>query len=71
MPIPKKRKDEKKDDFVSRCMGDETMVKDYPDQKQRYAICIQQVDDPKDDKKDDDNNQDDNKASWEVDKFFE
>lgn len=43
MPIPSRKKDEQKDAFVSRCMGNETMKKDYPDQKQRVAICIQQA----------------------------
>jgi hypothetical protein len=43
MPIPKRRKDEEKDAFVSRCMGNEVMKKDYPDQKQRVAICIGQA----------------------------
>lgn len=43
MPMPSKRKDEEKDSFVSRCMSDETMRKDYPDEKQRVAICIQQA----------------------------
>lgn len=43
MPIPSRKKDEEKDAFVSRCMGNETMKKDYPDQKQRVAICIQQA----------------------------
>jgi hypothetical protein len=43
MPIPNRRKDEQKDAFVSRCMGNETMKKDYPDQKQRVAICIGQA----------------------------
>lgn len=43
MPIPSRRKDEQKDSFVSRCMSNETMKKDYPDQKQRVAICIQQA----------------------------
>jgi hypothetical protein len=43
MPIPSRRKDEQKDNFVSRCMSNETMKKDYPDEKQRVAICIQQA----------------------------
>lgn len=43
MPIPSRRKDEEKDNFVSRCMSNETMKKDYPDSKQRVAICIQQA----------------------------
>lgn len=43
MPIPSRKKDEDKDKFVSRCMSNETMKKDYPDEKQRVAICIQQA----------------------------
>jgi hypothetical protein len=42
MPIPSKNKDEDKQAFISRCMGDEIMKKDYPDTKQRVAICIGQ-----------------------------
>lgn len=43
MPIPSRRKDEPKDSFVSRCMSNEVMKKDYPDEKQRVAICIGQA----------------------------
>ena len=43
MPIPSRKKDEKKDAFISRCMSNETMKKDYPNQQQRVAICIQQA----------------------------
>ena len=39
MPIPKPNKGEKEPDFISRCMGNNTMKKDYPDQKQRLAVC--------------------------------
>jgi hypothetical protein len=42
MPIPSKKENEDKQKFVSRCMGDETMKKEYPDSKQRIAICIGQ-----------------------------
>jgi HK97 family phage prohead protease len=42
MPIPKPKKNENQDEFISRCMGDDIMVKDYPDEKQRAAICYQQ-----------------------------
>jgi len=41
MPMPKPKKNEEKEDFLSRCMGDDAMVEDYPDNKQRYAICNQ------------------------------
>lgn len=43
MPIPDKRKNEDKQNFVARCMGDETMKKEYPDNKQRIAICLGQT----------------------------
>jgi hypothetical protein len=42
MPIPNKRKDQDPKKFLSTCMGNPTMKKEYPDQKQRVAICIQQ-----------------------------
>jgi HK97 family phage prohead protease len=38
MPIPKPKEDEKKEEFVERCMVDKTMVAEY-DEDQRYAIC--------------------------------
>lgn len=40
MPIPQPSKGEKENDFISRCMGNSTMSKEYPDQKQRSAICF-------------------------------
>lgn len=40
MPIPKRRKDEEKSAFISRCMSDSVMNKDYPDNSQRYAVCM-------------------------------
>jgi len=43
MPIPNPEKNEDKKKFVSRCMGNETMKKEYPDSKQRVAICIGQT----------------------------
>lgn len=39
MPIPKPKKNEKEDDFIERCMGNETMKEEYPDNDQRLAIC--------------------------------
>lgn len=41
MPIPKPKKNDTQRAFVSRCMGDDTMVKDYPNQPQRSAVCYQ------------------------------
>lgn len=43
MPIPSRKPNEDKNTFVSRCMGNETMKKDYPDSKQRVAICLGQT----------------------------
>ena len=43
MPIPSRRKDEDRQKFVSRCMGDEVMKKDYPNTQQRIAICLGQT----------------------------
>ena len=37
MPTP--TDNESRDDFISRCMGDEKMNNEFPDQKQRAAVC--------------------------------
>lgn len=39
MPLPKKSPGESKEDFIQRCMDDETMKREFPDEGQRYAIC--------------------------------
>ena len=43
MPIPKKEEKEKTQDFLSRCMGDSKMNKEYPDKSQRYAVCSRSI----------------------------
>ena len=43
MPIPERKQNEDRQKFVSRCMGNETMKKEYPDNKQRVAICLGQT----------------------------
>jgi hypothetical protein len=43
MPIPSRKQNEEKNAFVSRCMSNETMKKDYPDNQQRVAICLGQI----------------------------
>jgi len=40
MPIPSPNKDEDRKSFMSRCMSDSKMNKEYPDQKQRTAVCM-------------------------------
>lgn len=44
MPMPKPQESEKMEDFVKRFMADPVMVEDYPDEKQRYAIALEQWD---------------------------
>lgn len=39
MPIPSKKGTERKEAFIQRCMNDKVMAREYPDPKQRYAIC--------------------------------
>ena len=39
MPIPKPRKGETEDKFIGRCMGNDTIKSDYPENKQRLAVC--------------------------------
>ena len=42
MPLPTRRKDEEKSDFMSRCVSDPKMLKEFPDIKQRIAVCVSQ-----------------------------
>lgn len=41
MPIPSPSKGMSEKDFTSACMGHQIMLKEFPDQKQRYAVCMQ------------------------------
>ena len=40
MPIPEKKKGEDKNKYMARCMGNETMKKDFPGNDQRVAVCM-------------------------------
>jgi hypothetical protein len=40
MPIPSPSKKQSKDDFISSCMTD--LSKEFPNQKQRAAVCYSQ-----------------------------
>ncbi|MHA1383233.1 MAG: DUF6582 domain-containing protein [Candidatus Helarchaeota archaeon] len=42
MPLPIPHKGEEQNKFISRCMSDETMKREFPDQKQRTAVCYSQ-----------------------------
>ena len=37
--MPKPTPSETKDEFLTRCMGDEEALNDFPDEAQRYAVC--------------------------------
>jgi phage I-like protein len=47
MPMPIPTTGESESDFIKRFMADEIMIRDYPDERQRYAICIEQWKNPK------------------------
>ncbi len=42
MPLPSKKGKESQSDFVSRCMSDPVMNKEFPKDKQRAAVCYNQ-----------------------------
>jgi len=44
MPLPEKNDGETKEDFMERCMGNDTMNKEFPDSDQRYKVCESQYD---------------------------
>ena len=39
MPLPKVHKNDNKKKFIDKCMSDNIMNKEFPDGKQRAAIC--------------------------------
>ena len=43
MPIPKKEEKETSNEFLKRCMDNEIMKTEYPDEEQRFAVCVNQV----------------------------
>ena len=43
--MPTKNNEETNEEFIDRCMIDNTMVSEYEDQDQRLAICINQLED--------------------------
>mgnify|MGYP001598339062 CR=1 FL=1 len=47
MPLPTPNPDEKKDNFVDRCMGNDTMNDEFPDRSQRRAVCERKWDEDK------------------------
>jgi hypothetical protein len=43
MPLPEKKEGESKNEFVARCIADETSKREFPDMVQRVAVCINQA----------------------------
>ena len=40
MPAPRPHKGESRDDFIGRCMSDDVMKREKPDQQQRLGMCF-------------------------------
>lgn len=40
MPLPERSTDESPKDFISRCMSDEKVNKEFPDHDRRLAVCM-------------------------------
>ena len=47
MPLPTPTSGESREKFVSRCMSNETAKQDFPDNKQRLAVCFSKFKRPK------------------------
>ncbi len=39
MPLPSPKGQQDKESFISSCMGSDSMKEEYPDSKQRAAVC--------------------------------
>ena len=40
MPLPSRKDNETRENFMGRCMTNENVLKDFPDKQQRVAVCI-------------------------------
>jgi len=40
MPLPDRKEGESRENFISRCMSNDKIQKEYPDQSQRVAVCL-------------------------------
>ncbi len=41
MPLPTPKPEESKDEFVSRCMSNESAKKEFESEDQRVAVCLE------------------------------
>lgn len=39
MPLPTPKENENRKQFIDRCMADATMLEEYDDKNQRFAVC--------------------------------
>ena len=51
MPIPKPSGSQNEEEYIGVCMSDSTMLNDFPDNSQRYAVCITTFQDSQKEKK--------------------
>jgi len=51
MPLPAPREGEDKNAFISRCLSDPVMKKEYPEIDQRVAVCSSEFDKNNNEKK--------------------
>ena len=51
MPLPSPRRGQSRNGFISNCMSSDEMRKEFPDQKQRAAVCYSKWDESKGDNK--------------------
>ena len=42
MPLPTPNKNQSQDSFIKSCMSSEVMKKEFPNNKQRQAVCFSQ-----------------------------
>ena len=42
MPLPSPQNKQSRKDFVTQCMASDVMAKEFPESKQRYAVCLSQ-----------------------------
>lgn len=40
MPLPRPKDEEKRQEFIQRCMSDEEIRKEFGTNAQRYAVCV-------------------------------
>lgn len=42
MPLPSPKPTEDRSEFISRCVRDKVTKSEFPDMRQRVAVCVQQ-----------------------------